>query len=60
LARRVAAPRRAAKEKTDSLIIRNQVFEAECRAVLNGVRNEDELIRAVSQQFSFRGTAQYH
>jgi hypothetical protein len=46
-------------KKTDSLIIRNQVFEAECRAVLSGVRGEEELTRTVSEQFSFPGAARY-
>ena len=43
----------ALSKKTDSLIIRNRVFEMECRVVLNGVRNEDEFAKALRQQFSF-------
>jgi hypothetical protein len=43
-------------KKTDSLITRNRVFEMECRVVLKGVRNEEELTRAVAQQFSFPGS----
>jgi hypothetical protein len=46
-------------KKTDSLIIRNLVFEAECRVVLNGVRNEEELTRIVAEQFSFPGSSRY-
>jgi hypothetical protein len=46
-------------KKTDSLIIRNRVFEAECRVVLNGVRNEEELTRAVAEQFSLPGSSRY-
>jgi hypothetical protein len=46
-------------KKTDSLIIRNRVFEAECRVVLNGVHNEDELTRAVAEQFSLPGSSHY-
>jgi hypothetical protein len=43
----------ALSKKTDSLIIRNRVFEVEFRVVLNGVRNEDEFSKALWQQFSF-------
>jgi hypothetical protein len=46
-------------KKTDSLIIRNRVFEAECRVVLEGVRNEEELTRAVVEQFSLAGPSHY-
>ncbi len=46
-------------KKTDSLIIRNRIFEAECRVVLNGVRNEEELTRAVAEQFSLPGSSRY-
>ena len=46
-------------KKTDSLITRNRVFEAECRVVLSGVRNEEELTRAVAEQFSRPGSSRY-
>jgi hypothetical protein len=43
-------------KKTDSLILRNRVFELECRVVLNGARNEEELTRAVAEQLSLPGS----
>jgi hypothetical protein len=46
-----------ARHQTDSLIIRNRVFEAECRLVLGGVRSEEELTRAMAEQFGFPGSS---
>jgi hypothetical protein len=49
----------ALAKKTDSLILRNRVFELESRAVLKGVRDEDELTKTVAEQFSLPGSGHY-
>jgi hypothetical protein len=46
-------------KKTDSLLIRNRVFELECRAVLNGARNEKELTEQMRRELSAPGASRY-